>query len=148
MLTLFIVLTAVSFVAALGSGIWWIVRAGQVSTRSGPDVGAEVMAGLGEEEAEGDQIQLFGASRQVFKGTGVKAEGSAEMSFKELKRLLAAGELGMALPPAMVAIGLVGTLLFGALALFIGLEDKLIGGLLAALGLFTVIRLVYDFIRA
>lgn len=148
MLTLFIVLTAVSFIAALGSGIWWIVRAGQVSTRSGPDVGAEVMAGLGEEEAEGDQIQLFGASGQVFKGTGVKAEGSAEMSFKELKRLLAAGEFGVALPPAMVAIGLVGTLLFGALALFIGLEDKLIGGLLAALGFFMVIRMVYDFFRA
>ncbi len=148
MLTLFIVLTAVSFVAALGSGIWWIVRTGQVRTRSGPEVGAEVMAGLGQEEAEGEQIQVFGAEKQAFKGTGIKHEGEVEMSFKELKRLLAGGDVRAALPPTIVAIGLAGTLLFGGLAFFSGLEDKLIGGLLAALGIFTVLRMVYDFVRA
>lgn len=148
MLIVLIALTALSFIVTIGGGVWWIVRAGQIRTRSGRDVGAEVMAGLGEEETEDGQLQAFGAAKQVFKGTGIKTEGSVETSFADLKRQLATGDRRAALPPLLVAAGLLDTVLFGSLALFVGIEDKLIGGIIAALGIFTVIRLAYDFIRA
>ncbi len=148
MLIPLIVLTAVSFIAAIGGGIWWVVSTGQMRTRSGPEVGAEVMAGLEEEATDGDQVGVFSASKQVFKGTGVKTEGEAEIAFGDLKRQLATGDRRTALPPLIAAIGLLATVLFGSLAFFVGVEDKLIGGIIAALGIFTVIRLAYNFVKA
>lgn len=148
MLILLIALTALSFIVTIGSGIWWILRTGQIRPHSGRDAGAEVMAGLGEEETSDDQIQAFGAAKQVFKGTGIKVEGSAESSFADMKRQLAAGDRRAALPPLIAAAGLLATVLFGSLAFFVGIEDRLIGGIIAAIAIFTVIRLVYDFIRA
>ena len=131
MLTLFIILAALSFAATIGGAIWWVVSSGQMRTRSGPAVGAEIMGGLGEEEPEDGQVEVYSASKQVFKGTGVKIEGAAETSFGDLKRQLASGERRAALPPMIAAIGLLATVVFAALALFAGLEDKLIGGAFA-----------------
>ncbi len=47
-----------------------------------------------------------------------------------------------------IGSGIWWTVLFGSLAFFVGMEDKLIGGIIAALGVFTVIRLAFIFVKA
>lgn len=149
MLTLLIVLAALGFAAAIGGAVWWIVGSGQTRTRSGPEVGAEIMAGLGEADGDDEgRVEVVSVSGHAFKGQGIKTEGAAETSFGEVKAQMRAGRWREALPPLTAATGILAVVLFGSLALLVGLEDKLIGGILAAVGLYAVARLAYDFVKA
>jgi hypothetical protein len=48
----------------------------------------------------------------------------------------------------LAIVGLLGLLLFGSLTLFVALDDKLVGGLIAVVGVFTTLRVTIGLIRA
>jgi hypothetical protein len=86
-----------------------------------------------------------------FKGKAVAVERKASFSFAEIKQQLRAGEwLGMF--PVLLAIGgFLGLFLFGAAAAWLGIENKLLAGLIVIVvivALYALIRTVSALVRA
>jgi hypothetical protein len=65
-----------------------------------------------------------------------------------LKRLVRAGDWRRALPPLLVIVGLLGFMLFGAIALLIGLAQKVTGVILLAVAVFAIAKVALDYARA
>jgi len=150
MFLLFLCLAILS-VLCLVAGIAWILAArGKVERTSGPEVGKEIMSGQMEADEVRDDGQVAVAERSaaVFTGTGAKVEVEAETSFTELKAQLRARDWTQALPTLLAVCGLIGLILFGSLALFTGLENKLIGALILVVALYALIRVGRDYVRA
>jgi len=138
--TLFLVLTGLGAACMITGFTWLLVTSGQTRRRSGPEVGAETMAGqMGD---EGEEL----ASGTVFKGTGVAVSREAEYSYAEIKRLIRERR-PEAIPLLLAAGGLLGFVLFGAFALWFGIEDKVMGTLIVLVVLFTVGRIAMGIAR-
>ena len=84
----------------------------------------------------------------VFKGRDIKIEGEAETSLSAIKAAVRAGRWREALPGLLLAGGLTGLLLFGALALYTSLESKLLGLAAVAIALYVTVTEVRDYLRA
>jgi len=139
MLYLFLALAIMSALDLVGGVIWLFALKGRWRRRSGPEVGAEIMAGQMEEEG----VSLG----QAFRGQGVSAEGEVELSFAEIKQMLKARRPA-AIPALLALSGLLGLALFGALALWLAIEDRLVGTLILIVMVYGVIRAVIGLVRA
>jgi len=137
----FLVLTGLSAVAMITGFVWMLAASGRTRRRSGPEVGAEIMGGQMAEEGE------TLAEGTVFKGKGVAVSREVDLSFAEIKGMIRARR-PEAVPALLAAGGLLCLVLFGAVALWLGLEDKLVGTLFALVVLYTVGRIVVSFVRA
>jgi len=71
-----------------------------------------------------------------------------EMSYAEVKQLVRDRRWRAALPPLLVIGGMFGMVIFGVLALWLKLDDKLIATLIAAVVLFTMGKIALGFIRS
>lgn len=145
MFVAFLILAVLSALILVAGFVWMLVVRGETTRRSGPDVGAEIM-GSGAGEDDGVQVTLL--EKSVFKGAGVSVSREAGISYVEMKRLLGEGNWKAALPPLLAAVGLFGMIVFGVIALWIALDDKLIATLIAAPILYTMARIARDFLRA
>jgi hypothetical protein len=144
MFGLFLVLTIVSGAVLIVGFAWWLAASGKTTRRSGPDVGAEIMGGQASDDQE---VGLTLLEKSVFAGKGAAVEREADVSVADLKGMLRQRQWRGALPPLLVIGGLCGLVLFGALALWARLDDKLIGTLILAVALFAVVRVARDFVR-
>ena len=140
----FLVLTILSLIILIVGFIWLLTAQGQTTRRSGRDVGAEIMAGMGNEDEE--DIPLI--EKSVFVGTGVKVERDIDVSYADIKQQMKDRQWGAALPALLVMIGLFGLVIFGVLALWLKMDDKVIATVLVAVVLFTMARIGWSFIRA
>lgn len=147
MLALYVMLAMAGLAAAIGGGVWLAVRSGGIRRRTGRDVGAEVMAGESAAEDDGT-AEAAGTSKRWFRGTGVKLEASGETTYSAMKASLRQRRWGEALPPLIAFVGMLFAVLFGALALQVGIEDRLVGWIAVCVALYVDIRQVYDLIRA
>jgi hypothetical protein len=145
MFVLFVVLTVISAIALIVGVIWWLATSGKTTRRSGPDVGAEIMGGSTSDD---DEVSMTLLEKSAFVGKGVAIEREAGISYAEVKQMLRDREWRAAIPPLLALLGLYFFVVFGALALWFGLHDKLIATLIAGVVLFTMGRITYDFIRA
>lgn len=141
----FIVLTAISGSALIIGFIWMLAAQGKTTRRSGPEVGAEIMGGSGGDD-DGTGVTLL--EKSVFAGKGVAVEREAEVSYAEIKRMVRAREWRAALPPLLAMVGLAGLVVFGALALWVKLDDKFVATLILAVVLFTMGRVARNFRRS
>jgi len=146
MFVLFLGLAILSLILLVIGAIWLLAGRGQTTRRSGRDVGAEIMGGLGEEQDDGVTVPLF--EKSAFVGTGAKVTRESEMSFTEIKQLVRDREWRAALPVLLAMAGLFGLFIFGALALWSKMDDKLIATLIAGVVLFTMARIAWNFVRA
>lgn len=144
MFLLWLTLTVTSAVVLATGFVWIMISSGETRVRNGEQVGAETMASGVDEDDEG--LTLREAS--TFKGEAIGLQREASFSFGEIKALLRARRWRQALPLLLTMGGLAGLLLFGALALMAGLEDRLVGGLALLLVLYTLVRAGIDFVRA
>ena len=135
MFPLFLALTGLSLVALVAGFVWTLVESGQATRRSGPDAGAEMLSGDASEES-------------VFRGKAISVERRAEFSFAEINKMVLTGQWRRALPILLAIGGLLGLLLFGSLALWLSLENRLVGGLIVAVALYAVVRTLIGFARA
>ncbi len=145
MFVFFLVLTVISVLVMIAGVAWWLIATGKPTTRSGPDVGAEIM-GASSDDAEGLSINLL--DKSAFRGKGVAVSAENEISYGEVKRLVRERRWREVLPPLLGMTGLFCFIVFGALALWLGLQDKLVATLIVGVVLFTMGRIAYNFIRA
>jgi hypothetical protein len=149
MFELFLALTILSLIVLIVGFIWLLTSRGRTIRRSGPDVGAEIMTGMGDEGVDGDADEAIPLiEKSVFVGTGVKVTRDADVSFGDIKGMLRDRQWRGALPALLVMAGLFGLVVFGVLALWVKMDDKLIATVIAAVVLFTMARIGWSFLRA
>ena len=141
---LFLALTGLSVVALIAGTVWSAVVFGQTRRRSGPEVGAEMMAERMARESGGH----VGPQYVTFKGKAVAVEREASFSFAEIKQQLMAGQWLDMFPVLLAMGGFLGLFLFGAVAAWLGIENKLVAGLIVIVALYALIRTVSAIIRA
>jgi hypothetical protein len=145
---LFLILTGLSIAALVVGFVAFMAMRGKTTTRRGRDAGAAVMGALDQQPPESGQATLVSASREVFVGTGVEVKVEAESSFAELKSALRERRWRDALPSLLIFGGLLGFLLFGALALWAGTGYQLWGLAIVALAAYIAARQLRDLARA
>lgn len=98
----------------------------------------------------GPLATLFGLVGQlVHRGHAPSpAERDAAAGVAGLKRLVAAGDWSAALPPLLIAAGLLWTMTFGAIAMAVVFEQRLSGLLMLAAPAWAGTRIVRDWRRA
>ena len=145
MLLLLIVLSALSLVAMVVGIVWTVAVGGQVQTSTGSDVGTEVIA---RQMVDPEERARTVAQRTFFKGKAVAIQSEAEVGFDEVKALIRAGHWRYAAPVLLLIGSLFGLLLFGALAILVGVENKLVGRVALAIALYAIVRTLNGFARA
>jgi len=144
MLIPFLVLTGVSLVDLIIGTIWTAVAFGQTRQRSGPEVGAEMTAERMARGMEGHTRPQY----VYFEGEAVSVEKEASLSLSDIKHGLKAGQWRRMLPVLLAIEGFVGLLLFGAVSAWLGIENRLLVGLVAIVALYALVRTVIAFARA
>lgn len=141
---LFLALTGLSVVALIAGTVWTAVVFGQTRHRSGPEVGAEMMADRMARDSEMHTRPQY----VFFKGKAVAVDRKASLSFAEIKQQLRAGQWLQMFPVLLAIGGFLGLFLFGAVAAWLGMENKLLAGLIVIVALYALIRMVRAFARA
>lgn len=144
--TVFLVLAIASLIVLIVGFVLLMASRGETTRRSGREAGAEIMGSIGGEEPEGVSIPVL--EKSVFVGTGVSVTRETEMSYADVKQLVRDRRWRTALPPLLVIGGMFGLIVFGVLALWLELDDKLIATLIAAVVLFTMGKIALGFIRS
>jgi hypothetical protein len=95
-------------------------------------------------------VTLFGVTGLVIRRGRApsEAERGAGSGVPGLKRLIASGEWGAALPALLITGGMLSMMVFGALVLAVVLEQRATGLLMLAVVLFMLLRIVRDYRRA
>ena len=143
MLILFLVLTGLSVVALIAGTVWTTILFGQTRRRSGPEIGAEMMAERMARESGGVKPRHV-----FFVGEGVAVDREAGFSYAEIKQQLMAGRCLQMLPVLLAMGGLLGLFLFGSAAAWLGIKDKLVAGAIVVVALYALFRMVSNFVRA
>lgn len=144
MLILFLILTGLSLVALVAGTAWTLLQQGETRRRSGPDAGAEILADSMDDDEEGIVI----GQGTAFKGKAVQVEREASISLADVKQQIRAGQWRESLPVLLVVGGFVGLLLFGALAAWLAIDNKLVGGVIALVAISALVRMVAALVRA
>ena len=141
MIILLLILTAISCLSLVIGFIWFLVAKGETFQKSG-EIGGQIM---GEQPGDNDS-PVF--QDTAFKGKAKSVQREASISFTEIKASLVAGHYSEAFPSLLVIIGILGLVLFGSLSLFVVMENKLVGGLIAAVAIFTTLRIGFRMVIA
>ena len=148
MFVLFLALTILSLVVLIVGFIWLLTSRGRTTRRSGPEVGAEIMTGMGDGVDGVDVEAIPLVEKSVFVGTGAQVTRDVDVSFGDIKGLIGDRQWRGALPALLAMVGLFGLIVFGVLALWVKMDDKLIATVIAAVVLFTMARIGWSFFRA
>ena len=142
MLVLFLALTLFSLLLLVVGFIWVVTTSGETCHDGGEEVGDRI---IGEQIGDDDSSVV---QRTAFKGKAISVEHESSFSFTEIKTRLSAGDYSESLPILLASGGLLGLLTFGSLALFAAMENKVVGGMIAFVSIFTVLRIVVKIVRA
>ncbi len=145
---IFPILTIISIIALLTGFVWLLVSRGSVEQRSGPEVGAQVMGAIMDDDDEGGIGVSTSRQRTAFRGQGTQVSVEAGYSYTEIKDQLAEGHWRQVAPALLTIGGMFGLLFFGALTLFLTLEERWLGILLLVIVAYAVIRVTLGFARA
>lgn len=143
MLVILVILSILSGLLLVCGAAWLLLSGGGKETREGDEVGREI---VGELMVEEDQEPLL--QKTAFKGRARQMEVGVSYSFAEVKEEVRAGRWNTAAPLLMAIGGLLGLIVFGALALLVALDDKLVGAIIVGVVFVTVIRIVLALVRA
>jgi hypothetical protein len=144
MFILFLALTGLSVVDLIAGTIWTAVAFGRTRRRSGSEVGAEIIAERMARGSEGHTRPQY----VLFEGEAVSVEKEAGFSLAEIKQRLKAGQWLQMFPVLLAIGGFLGLLFFGAVAAWLGIENKLLAGLIVVTALYALVRTVIAFARA
>ena len=142
MFILFLALTGLSLLALIAGTVLTAILFGRTRWRSGPEIGAEMMAERMARESGGVKPQHV-----FFIGKGVAVDREANLSYAEIKQRLMAGQWLLMLPVLLAVGGLLGLFLFGAAAAWLGIEDKLVAGAVVVVAFYALFRIISNFVR-
>jgi hypothetical protein len=143
MFILFLALTGLSVVALIAGTVLTAILFGRTRWRSGPEIGAEMMAERMARESGGVKPQHV-----FFIGKGVAVDREANLSYAEIKQRLMAGQWLQMFPVLLAIGGLLGLFLFGSAAAWLGIKDKLVAGVIVVVAFYALFRIVSNFVRA
>jgi hypothetical protein len=144
MFILFLALTGLSVVALIAGTVLTAILFGRTRWRSGPEIGAELMAERMARESGG-----LGKPQHIFFiGKGVAVDREAGFSYAQIKQRLMAGQWLLMFPVLLAIGGLLGLFLFGSVAAWLGIEDKLVAGAVVVVAFYALFRIVSNFVRA
>ena len=107
------------------------------------------MTGMGDGvDGDDDDEAIPLVEKSVFVGTGAQVTRDVDVSFGDIKAMMRDRQWREALPALLVIGGLFGLVIFGVLALWVKMDDKLIATVIAAVVLFTMGRIGWSFFRA
>ena len=142
-LALLVGLTILSGLLLIGGSAWTLILLRSKDHFLGDSGGAEPTGEqLGGDEAAKAKLTSTSA---VSAGSGGKG---TNLDFAAIKRELKKGHWRTTLPLVLAVFGFLGLLLFGSLALFISLDDILIGSFIAAVAVLAVVRVLIRMIQA
>ncbi|MBN1991538.1 MAG: hypothetical protein JW953_02460 [Anaerolineae bacterium] len=144
MFWLFLGLTILSIIILIAGMVWTLATSGQTQRRNKEEVGKKMVADMMRDDLTKNEV-ILGTD---FKGkaTGLKSE--ATFSFADIKAAVQAGQWQSVLPILLALGGMLGLFLFGPMALWFGIESKLVAGLLMVVALYAIIRTIISFARA
>jgi hypothetical protein len=118
-------LSVISIALFVVSLVWALKVRGKTDSRTGPEIGAELMTEKLESgsRSQGRQSLLRAGA---FLGKGWAVERTAEYSYAEIKRSLREGRIAEAMPPILCFISVLGATLFGGLTMLLWPEVHLI----------------------
>jgi hypothetical protein len=143
MFVLFLALTGLSVLALVAGTVLTAILFGRTRWRSGPEIGAEMMAERMARESGGVKPQHV-----FFIGKGVAVDREANLSYAEIKQRLMAGQWLLMLPVLLAVGGLLGLFLFGSAAAWLGIKDKLVAGAVVVVAFYALFRIISNFVRA
>ena len=143
MFILFLALTGLSVLALIAGTVLTAILFGRTRWRSGPEIGAELMAERMARESGGVKPQHV-----FFIGKGVAVDREANLSYAEIKQRLMAGQWLLMLPVLLAVGGLLGLFLFGSAAAWLGIKDKLVAGVIVVVAFYALFRIISNFVRA
>jgi len=138
-----LIITILFGLAMIGGFSWVLLQHGQVSHRSGEQLGAELMAN----DTIGDADGAAGMQHTVFRGKARAIRSEASIGFGEIKDLIAVGDWLAALPFLLAIGGMLGLLLFGAVTI-LAASQGFLGVLLTAVAAYAIIRTLISFARS
>ena len=138
-----LVLSVLLFVISL---VWGLAVRGKTTTRTGADIGAELMTEKMDFESgmEGRPSVRRGAK---FWGSGWAGERTAEYSWAEVKQILRQGRIVEALPPLLGIVSVLGVATFGGLSMLLWPAAPLIVVLFGVIFLAAAAYALYLMIR-
>jgi hypothetical protein len=142
---LVIVLLSLSLVLLVAGMIWTLSLRGKTTTRSGREVGAEMMAEKMDRRTRLDGRTTLGR-KTWFWGKGWAVEREVSFSYAEIKEMWRGRAFGLLLPVVMAGCGMLGLLLFGGLLMFLTLPSRIPGLIVIAAGLYAA-WLIFNGIR-
>jgi len=142
-LVVFVGLTIMSAVMLIAALVWVLIDSGKKSNRDDSAAGSDI---LGDDAADDWEEPLL--QKKVFKGQARSIEGETSFSFTEIKKLVRNGQWREVLPVLLAVSGILGLLFFGSLALYMALDNKLLGVLIAAVAIFSVLRVLIRIVQA
>ena len=148
MFALFLALAILSLIVLIVGFIWLLASSGRTTRRSGAEVGAEIMTGMGVDVDGGDDEAIPLVEKSAFVGTGAQVTRDVDVSFADIKGMMRERQWRGALPALLAMTGLFGLIVFGVLALWVKMDEKLVATVIAAVVLFTMGRIGWSFLRA
>jgi len=130
-------------VTALG-GFLMIRNHGRTRALSAEEVGEDIVKRHTRDRPSWEPV----AEAAAFKGVGGGRSVEASRSFAEVKADWREGRRDRAAPPLMILFGITALLVFGSLALLVGLESKLAGAVMLAAVILSLGRMLVDFAKA
>ena len=144
---IFFLLLTIFFALVLVVGfVWGMIVRGKTVTRSGREVGAELMADKMDADLQAPgKKTLF--RRTWFRGIGVEVDREAEYSYTEIKKMLGEERFLEALPALLMMAGIVGLTFFLGLTLITGVATLVPGLFFLAFSVYSAYLILAGFIK-
>lgn len=140
-LILLVGLAILSGLALILGSVWVMIL---LRSKNHPRGAAKEAVANGEQITEEEEV-VFQTALYA-ESAGSKEEWTG-LNFVEMKRGLKRGQWRNTLPILLAIFGFLGLLLFGSLALFVAMEDKLVGSVVAAVAIFAVVRVIIRMVQ-
>lgn len=140
-LILLVGLAILSGLALILGSVWVMIL---LRSKNHPRGAAKEAVANGEQITEEEEVVFQTAS--YAESAGSKGEWTG-LNFVEMKSGLKRGQWRNTLPILLAIFGFLGLLLFGSLALFVAMEDKVVGSVVAAVAIFAVVRVIIRMVQ-
>ncbi len=144
MLNLLIALTVMGGLGTIGGLVWTVIHYSRLKEDGGPPLGEGISLVRTRDADRG----VATGENGWFRGKSTAVGMSGSVSYAALKTMIAARRWADAAPLLLMTGGMFTLMLFGALAILVGMEDKVAGVLLLVLVLYTIGRIVLRMVRA
>jgi hypothetical protein len=147
MFIFFLILAIVFGLALIIGFVWGFIARGKTLQRTEPDARDGGMSDrMNVDRLKQDKIQIPVTGNTGFFGKTIEGEGNADLSFIDIKKMLAGRKLRQALPPLLMMTGVVGLTFFLGVTLLTRADTLVTGVILLAFSIYCAYMILTGFI--